>query len=170
MSKVVSIKTHPKYRDIAALRKFLVEGQEDFGTKVDMDRFIASDDPEIQHQLSELNEWAKALVIMSDGPRIDMEPHLVKNFNPLPGVDFSHYQIGRSEGKSRPICEIIPSFLSPYFTGGLKKGDFYNHAVIPPTPWDRTPLHHMSRNQDTIRVTLDNSYKVRKSDDANPST
>lgn len=171
-NKVVSIKAHPRYRDIAALRKFLVEGQEDSGTKVDMDRFIVSDNPEVQRQLLELNAWCESLKDMPEGlPPVPTVAELTKAAEAQRQVDFSHYrlQTGSSEGKSRPICEIIPSFLSPYFTSGLKKGDFYNHAAVPPMPWDSpTPLHHMSRNAN--HITLDNRYMVKEPDDANPST
>lgn len=157
-NKIVSIKAHPKYRDIAALRKFLVEGQEDSGTKVDMERFIGSDNPEVQAQLLELNEWAKALQEM---------PSLQHAGNV--GKSLSIEELMIPLGPLNPFYRFSEPPRDSMFAGGLRKGDFYNHAAIPPMPWDSpTPLHHMSRNAN--HITLDNRYMVKEPDDANPST
>lgn len=209
-NKVVSITIHPKYRDVAALRRYLTEGQTDFGTKVSMDHYFDLKDPEVQRQLTELNLWCDALKDMPNGilpkpvlmdlsdvlelpinmpddafkdavmlhydgpPPIDMEPHLIKNMHPITPT--------YGKGFNLPPMMIPLTPLNPFqvwsdpprgamFTGGLKKGDFYNHAVRPPMPWDsQTPLHHMSRNQNGITIRLDNTYKVRGRDDANPTS
>lgn len=199
MTKVVSIKAHPKYRDHASLRQYLAGGQDEFGTKVGLDAFYDLDNPEVQHQLKELNLWCEVmkeigpgvlpkpqLVDLSDiielpinnpgnafedavmlhyvgPPPIDMDPHLVKNLHPLLGDNYSFYT-GSNSGKSLSTGKM----LSAMFPNGLRKGDFYDIRAVP-MPWDSpTPLHHMSRNSPWNIVKVDNSYKVKGRDDANP--
>lgn len=178
MSKnnVVSIKAHPQYRDVAALRRYLAEGQDDFDTPVYISHILDLKAPELQEQLSELNAWAEALQGLT--PISISAP----TDEPVIQMDFSHYT-GRTPGKSLSTDKM----LNIMFPGGLKKGDFYNHAAIVPWPLDRTPLHHMSRNQDFatipksaaydivregVNIVIENKmqYLVRKHDDANPST
>lgn len=191
MSKVVSIKAHPKYRDHASLRQYLAGGQDNFGTKVNMDDFFDLDNPEVQHQLKELNLWCEALkdigpgvfpkpklmdlsdvilVPLKDGgdyadaimlhhdgqPPIDMEPRLVKNLLPSPGVDFSHY-VGRSPGKSIPTGKM----LGLMFPGGLKRGEFSDIRALPTNPYDVL--------RQGVNIVIENKmqYMVRGRDDAN---
>ncbi|MNG15444.1 hypothetical protein D3C84_992730 [compost metagenome] len=120
--------------------------------------------PELQEQLFELNAWAEALqgltpISMSDPNATPMK------FSDEVEVVYT----GSNLGKSRSLTDIIPKLGGKeYWEGGLRKGDFYNHAAIVPAPWDRTPLHHMSRNAN--HITLDNRYMTKESTDANPST
>jgi hypothetical protein len=186
-NKVVSIKIHPKYRDLAALRRFLVEGQDHLGTKVDMTRFIASDIPEVQAQLLELNEWAKALQEMPEGlPPVPTVAELTKIAAAQRQVDFSHYrlQTGRSEGKSLSVEELMIPLgpLNPFqmwsdpprgamFAGGLKKGEFSTIAAIPMGPPPTlTAAYAMVREGVNIVIENKMEYMVRGRDDANPST
>lgn len=109
MSKVISIKSHPRYRDVAALRRYLAEGQDDFGTPVHISHILDLKAPELQEQLSELNAWAEALqgltpISMTDPNAMPMGPNdeIAVNF------DFSHYRglnlsHGPNVGKSIPV-------------------------------------------------------------------
>jgi hypothetical protein len=174
MTKVVSIKSHPKYRDHASLRQYLAGGQDNFGTKVNMDDFFDLDNPEVQHQLKELNLWCEALKDIGPGvfpkPKlmdlsdvilvpISMEPHLVKNLHPSQGVDFSHY-LGRDPGKSLTTDKM----LAVMFPGGLSKGDFYDIRALPTNPYDVL--------REGVNIVIENKmqYMVRGRDDANPTS
>jgi len=194
MTKVVSIKAHPKYRDHASLRQYLAGGQDEFGTKVDMSAFYDLDNPEVQHQLKELNLWCEAMkeigpgvipkpklvdlsdVILvpvnkgsddyadasmlhyEDPPPIDMEPHLVKNLLPSPGVDGSRY-VGRTPGKSLTTDKM----LSSMFPHGIKPGEFYAIRAIT-SPYDVL--------REGVNIVIQNKmqYMVRGHDDANPTS
>lgn len=138
-NKVVSISSHPKYRDLAALRRYLTEGQDHMGTKVDMTRFYDVEDPEIQRQLFELNEWAQALT-------------------EIPGLNLSH---GANVGKSIPLGNLLDGLLKDRPVDWTAMG-----AISSPVSY---PLNnYTSPTRDVIRITMDNSYKVKGRDDANP--
>jgi len=63
MSKnnVVAIGTHPKFRSVAALREYLEGGDDKWGTHIDLERELNSDDPATRQMLYDLNEWCEGL-------------------------------------------------------------------------------------------------------------
>lgn len=176
MSKVVSIKAHPGYRDAAALRVWLNEGgQDNFGTPVDMTRFIDSDNPDVQAMLTDLNSWCESLKGLPSGqppavPTIAEMSKLAKiidNHTP-PGVDFTHYT-----GKSRSLTDIIPKLGGKeYWEGGLRKGDFYNFGAVESPLLEAFPIRSLPGRGEMLenRTYLNNEFVKREADDANPST
>jgi hypothetical protein len=153
MSKnnVVSIKAHPQYRDVAALRRYLAEGQDDFGTPVHISHILDLKAPELQEQLSELNAWAEALqglTPISISAPTD-EPAIQMDFSHYTDLNLSH---GPNVGKSIPMGPLLDGLMK----GGFRRGEFALIAAMP------SPRHN--------HIALDNRYMVKESTDANPST
>lgn len=73
-TNIVGINNHPKFRSVVALRDYLDNGQEPFGTKVSMDAFTNAKSPEEKAMLDELNAWCES----------------------IKGNSFNHYQVSTS--------------------------------------------------------------------------
>jgi hypothetical protein len=140
MSKVVSIKAHPKFRDVSAIRRYLSGSQEEFGTKVDLTDYYDLQNPEVQQQLKELNLWCEALKEMPPGTL--PKPKL---------VDLSDVLL---------LPSVVTGKLNAGLGIGLKKGDLTMFAAMP------DPLAPRYSAGNYIRMTHD--YMVKGRDDASP--
>lgn len=138
-NKVVSIAAHPKFRDVAALRRYLSEGQEEFGTKVDMSEYYNLKDPEVQRQLQELNLWCEAMKEMPDG--MLPKPKLVDLSDVIqvpikPESNPPVMLMGRSPGKSVPTTELLNQLgRGRTFNSVTMRSDF-KYMVRPEVPND----------------------------------
>jgi hypothetical protein len=156
MSKVIGIKSHPKYKDAAALRVWLNEGgQDNFGTQVDMTRFIDSDNPDVQAMLSDLNSWCESLKELPSG-QLPPTPSLV-DMSKLAKIVDKHMPTGMDIGQ---------------FDGGLKKGDFYNFGAIESPLLEAFPIRTLPGRGGMFenRIYLNTEFVKKESTDANPST
>ncbi|MNQ03280.1 hypothetical protein D3C85_159790 [compost metagenome] len=169
MSKnnVVSIKAHPKYRDVAELRRYLAE-MYDSGTKMEMPHVLDLNAPELQEQLFELNAWAEALqgltpISMSDPNATPMK------FSDEVEVVYT----GSNLGKSRSLTDIIPKLGGKeYWEGGLRKGDFYNFGAVESPLLEAFPIRSLPGRGEMFenRIYLNNEFVKKEPNDANPST